>query len=197
MRNEEKLKTLFSEYGNTITTSEANEAGISNEGLRILVSSGALERVAHGVYISPDAFLDRMFVLQKRLSRIIYSHETALFLHDLTDRDPIRYTVTVPSNYEVKRLKDEDVKVFYIKSELHKLGAATMTTVFGNNVIAYNQERTICDCIRSRRQMDIAVVTDALKRYVRRPDKDLNLLMSFAEQFRISNMILNYLEVLL
>jgi len=197
LNNTDKLKILLEEHGGTITTAEANVAGISNEGLRLLVSSGTLERVSHGVYISPDAFLDKMFVLQKRLSKIIYSHETALFLHDLTDRDPIRYTVTVPSNYEVKRLKDENVRVFYIKRELHGLGAMTMPTVFGNKVTAYSPERTICDCVRSRKQMDIFVVTDALKRYAKRSNKDLNLLMSMAGQFRIDKVIRNYFEVLL
>ncbi len=45
--------------------------------------------------------------------------------------------------------------------------------------------------------MDASIVTDALKRYARRGDKDLNLLMSYAEQFRIDNVIRGYLEVLL
>lgn len=197
MNNANKLERLLREHGGTITTAEANTAGISNEGLRGLVSSGALERVSHGVYLAPDSFFDKMYVMQKRLTKVIYSHETALFLHDLTDRDPIRYTVTVPSDYEVKRLKEEGMHVFYIKRELHGLGAVTMKTVFGNSITAYNMERTICDCVRSRKQMDISIVTDALKRYTKRPDKDLNLLMAYAEQFRISNVIRGYLEVLL
>ena len=197
MTNAEKVKELFCEYGGTITTAEANAAGISNEGLRRLVASGDLERASHGVYISPETFLDKMFVLQKRLSKVIFSHETALFLHDLTDRDPVYYTVTVPTGYEVKRLKAEGNRVFYIKRELHELGATSMTTMFGNKVTAYNPERTICDCLRSRKQMDIAVVTDAVKRYAKRPDKDLNLLMSMASTFRIEKIIRSYLEVLL
>ena len=193
----EKLKSLLEERGNTITTAEANAAGIPNEGLRILVSRGLLERVSHGVYISPEAFLDKMYIMQKRLSKIIYSHETALFLHDLTDRDPIQYTVTVPTGYEVKRLKEENVKVFYIKKDLHELGVTEMVTVFGNNVFTYNPERTICDCVRSRNQMDISVVTEAIKRYAKLQNKDLNLLMSMAERFKIAGIIRNYLEVLL
>jgi len=45
--------------------------------------------------------------------------------------------------------------------------------------------------------MDISVVTDALKRYAKRSNKDLNLLMSMAGQFRIDKVIRNYFEVLL
>lgn len=197
MSNAGKVKSLLQQHGGTITTAEANAAGISNEGLRLLVASGELERVAHGVYLSPDAFLDKMLVLQKRLSKVIFSHETALFLHDLTDRDPIRYTVTVPTGYEVKRLKAEGNRMFYIKRELHGLGAVPVTTMFGNTVTAYNPERTVCDCLRSRKQMDIAVVTDAIRRYAKRSDKDLNLLMSMAAVFRIEKIIRGYLEVLL
>lgn len=197
MTYSEKLRKLLNQHGGTITTKEASEAGISKEMLRLLTNAGEVERVAQGVYIAQEAFLDKMYVLQKRLSTIIYSHETALFLHDLTDRDPIRYTVTLPSNVRSKRLKDENIRVFYIKRELHDVGVTTMQTVFGNNVFAYGLERTICDCIRSRNQMDIAVVADAMKRYAKRSDKDLNLLMSFADQFRISNVMNRYLEVLL
>ncbi|MBS3885747.1 MAG: abortive phage infection protein, partial [Dethiobacter sp.] len=61
----------------------------------------------------------------------------------------------------------------------------------------YGLERTICDCIRSRNQMDIAVVTDAVKRYARRSGKNLNVLMQMAETFRITKPLRSYLEVLL
>jgi predicted transcriptional regulator of viral defense system len=193
----EKLKALLNEHGGIITTKEANAAGISKEMLRLFVQAGDIERVAQGVYLSPNAFLDKMFVLQKRNSTMIYSHETALFLHDLTDRDPVRYTATLPSNVRLPKLKDENVRVFYIKRELHDVGVAAMQTMFGNSVAAYGLERTICDCIRSRKQMDIAIVTDAMKRYAKRPDKNLNLLMSYAKQFRIVNVMKSYLEVLL
>ena len=197
MTNASKMELLLLECGGTVSTKEANAAGFSNESLCLLVSSGLIERVSHGVYISSKAFLDKMFVLQKRLSKVVFSHETALFLHDLTDRDPIYYTVTVPTGYQVKRLKEEGIHVYYIKKELHNVGLVDMMTSFGNRVMTYNLERTICDCIRSRKQMDVTVVTDALKRYVKRSDKDLNVLMSYAEQFRIKKIIRNYLEVLL
>ena len=118
-------------------------------------------------------------------------------MHDLTDRDPVSYTVTIPSDVRSKRLKEENIRVFYIKRELHNVGTTAMQTVFGNTVTAYGLERTICDCVRSRKQMDIAIVADAIKRYAKRPDKNLNLLMSLAKQFRVESIIKGYLEVLL
>jgi len=192
-----ELQYILQQNGGTISTEEANSLGISNERLRLLVKSGELERAAHGVYISSDEFLDKMYVAQKRKSKIIYSHETALFLHGLTDRDPINYTVTVPTGYNVKSLTDNGFTVFSVKRELHELGVISADTMFGNIVTTYNVERTICDCIRSRKKMDIAVVTEAVKQYVKRKDKNLNLLMSMAEIFKVTKILRGYMEVLL
>ena len=192
-----KLQSLLSQNGGTITTAQANDVGISNERLRLLVKSGDLERVTFGVYTSPDEFLDKMYAIQLRRPKIIYSHETALFLQDLTDRDPIGYTVTVPTGYNATRLRENGLTVFTIKRELHEVGITQLSSMFGNNVAVYGLERTICDCLRNRNQMDIAVVTDAVKRYARRKEKNLNTLMQMAETFNVTKPLRSYMEVLL
>lgn len=192
-----KLNSLLKKKNGIITTTEANAVGISNEQLRLFIKSGALERVAYGVYTSPDVFYDKMYILQKQRSKIVYSHETALFLHNLTDRDPINYSVTVPIGYNTRRLKKDGITVFSLKLNLYKKNIITMKTGFGHSVFLYGLERTICDCIRSRNQMDISVVTQALKLYSKRKDKNLNLLMKIAQDFGITKVMRSYMEVLL
>lgn len=192
-----ELQLVLNQNGGTVTTAEANKVGVSNERLRLLVKSGELDRVTFGVYILPDEFADKMYIAQLRRPKIIFSHETALFLHDLTDRDPINYSVTVPTGYNASRLQKEGFTVFMIKRELHEIGVTKITTMFGNPVRVYGLERTICDCLRSRNQLDIAVVTDAMKRYSRRKDKNLNTLMEMAETFKVTKLIRHYMEVLL
>lgn len=193
----EGLQPILTQNGGTVTTAQANAAGISNERLRLLVKSKDLERAAFGVYVLPGGLVDRMYTAQLRRPKAIYSHETALFLHDLTDRDPINYTVTVPTGYNATRLREDGFSVFTVKRELYGLGVTRLTTMFGNTVTAYGLERTICDVLRSRNQMDIAVVTDAVKRYAGRRDKNLNTLMRMAKAFRVEKPLRGYLEVLL
>ncbi|HWP79620.1 MAG TPA: type IV toxin-antitoxin system AbiEi family antitoxin domain-containing protein [Candidatus Acidoferrum sp.] len=197
MEMSQELRDLLEKNNGTITNKQAGEAGIYRERLRQLANSGVLERAATGVYISPDVMPDKMYVEQLRKPKMIYSHETALFLHDLTDRDPTGYAVTVPRGYHTTALSREGFTVYTVKRELHALGAVRMKTVFGNTVTAYGLERTICDAIRSRNLMDIAIVTEAVRRYVRRNDKNLNLLMQTAEVFRVTKPLRSYLEVLL
>ncbi len=191
------LQSIMTQNGGVITTAQANEAGISNERMRLFVKSGELERVAFGIYMLPDEYVDKMYISQLRRPKIIYSHETALFLHDLTDRDPINYTVTVPTGYGVSKLREDGFTVFTIKRALYEVGVTKLMTMFGNSVIAYGLERTICDCLRSRNQMDLAIVTDAIKRYSLRKDKNLNTLMQMAEMFRVTKPLRSYMEVLL
>ena len=192
-----ELQSVLNQNGGILTTAQANEVGISNERLRLLVHSGDLERVTTGIYVLPDEFTDKMFIVQLRRPKIIYSHETALFLHELTDRDPISYMVTVPTGYNPTRLREDGFTVFTIKRELHEIGVTKLTTMFGNSVTVYDMERTICDCLRSRNNLDIAVVTDALKRYAKRKDKNLNKLMQMAETFKVTKLLRGYMEVLL
>ena len=181
----------------TVTTAQANAFSVSNEHLRLLVKKGELERAAFGIYILPDELADEMYIAQLQRPKIIYSHETALYLHGLTDRDPVNYSVTVPTGYNAAGLRDDDFTVFTIKRELHEIGMTRQKTIFGNTVTAYGLERTVCDCLRSRNKMDIAVVIDAVKRYARRKDKNLNTLMDMAEIFQVTKPLRSYMEVLL
>lgn len=197
MTRVEKLEDLIKNSDGVITTKRANNSNIHREYLRQFVKEGKLERVAHGIYITPETWEDEMLIHQLRKERMIYSHETALYLHDLTDRDPISYSVTVPTGYNTSKLNEDGLIVHTIKNELFDVGIVTKKTVFGNDVKTYDMERTICDIVRTRKRMDPSILSDALKRFVRQSDKDLNKLMKYSKLFGVEKILRNYLEVLL
>lgn len=87
--------------------------------------------------------------------------------------------------------------MYSIKKDLYELRLTNGKTMFGREIKCYDMERTICDIIRSRNKMDIAIVTDAIKRYSRRKDKNLPRLMRYAESFKVTKLLRSYLEVLL
>ena len=197
MTGKEKLEALIKSSKGVITTKHADNRDIHREYLREFVRQGKIERIAHGIYITPEAREDKMLLYQMRKSKMVYSHETALFLNGLTDRDPVAYCVTVPTGYNTSKLRQDGLIVYTIKKELLDFGICTKQTTFGNDIRTYNMERTICDILRDRKNKGVAVVSGALKRYLRRTDKDLNRLMKYADIFRIENVLRNYLEVLL
>lgn len=193
----EKLKVLIEQSGGLLMTKTVTEAGIPRVYISQLVEQGILEKIERGTYITKNAFDDEMYRLQAKYLAVVFSHETALFLYDLTDRDPFQYAVTVPAGYNAKNIKDKGINVYSIKKELYPLGLTTTKTPFGREIRVYDMERTICDILRSRNQMDIAIVTDAVKRYSKLKTKNLPQLMRYAESFRVTNILRSYMEVLL
>ncbi len=197
MNQFEQLNQLIKEHGGTIQTFQVLEAGISKPVFYAYVREKGLEQAAHGVYVSPDAWTDAMYLLHLRCEQAVFSHETALFFHDLTDREPIWYSVTVRTGYNPSRLQEDGIQVYTVKKALHEVGIITAKTPFGHTVPVYDMERTICDLLRSRSRMEIQVFQDALKQYVRRKDKNLRTLMQYAAMFHVEKMLRQYLEVLL
>jgi len=197
MNQFEQLNQLIEELGGTIQTFQVLEAGISKPAFYTYVKEKGLKQAAHGIYISPDAWTDAMYLLHLRCEQAIFSHETALFFHDLTDREPIRYSITVKTGYNPSHLQKDGIQVYTVKKTLHEVGVSTAKTPFGHTVPVYDMERTICDLLRSRSHIEIQVCQDALKQYVRRKDKNLRTLMQYAAILHVEKLLRQYLEVLL
>ena len=191
------LETLLLEKEGMLLTKDIIEAGISKQLLSKYVKKGYIERVAQGVYLSKDAFEDEMYVLQARSKKAIFSHETALYLHDLTDRDPLQYTVTLPSGYNASNFKNDGIYVYFIKNDLLNLGVEYGKTPFGRNIRVYNKERTICDIVRNRNVIDSAIINEGIRRYLSEKEKDIPKLLQYAEKFRVEKIIRQYVEVLI
>lgn len=192
-----KLKKISNENNGVIQTSIVLKNGISKPSLGKFIKKYAYERVSRGIYCSPDVWEDKLYLLQLRCPKTIFSHETALYLLDMTDQDSHDYTVTVKSGYNATHLKKDNVRVHFIKKELFELGVIRAKTPFRNEVITYNPERTICDLIRNRSSIEIQIFQDAIKEYMKRKDKNLHLLMKYANELRVANILKKYLEVLL
>ena len=128
----EKLDLLLRECGGTIQTFQVLNNGISKSVFYAYVKERGLEQAAHGVYVSPDTWTDAMYLLHLRCGQAVFSHETALFFHDLTDREPLKYTITVRTGYNPSRLQEDGFQVYTVKKDLHEIGIIAMQTSFAN-----------------------------------------------------------------
>lgn len=197
MNNQDKLDQIIQKQHGTVLSSDLDLYEIPRVYLQMMVAEGKLERVDRGVYVSIDAIEDEMFSMQTKYPKLVFSHETALYLHGLTDRTPFMYSASVPSGYKVVESVAERFKIFYIKKDLHELGVETVQSSHGNPVKTYNIERTICDLIRSRNRIDGQILNEALKRFVKLKSADLSILMDYARKLKIDTVLKHYLEVLL
>ncbi|MCK9482516.1 MAG: type IV toxin-antitoxin system AbiEi family antitoxin domain-containing protein [Bacteroidia bacterium] len=192
-----RIEKIIKKQKGTLLSSDLDKNGIPRTYLSMMVSEGKLERVERGVYVLPDSLEDEMFILQKKYPKLIYSHETALFLHQLSDRTPFEYSVTVSSGYKVVEAISNKSKVYYVKEGLHMMGVVEVSSSMGNPINIYGVERTICDLIRSRNRIDIQIFSDALKRVSSKKGVDFYLMTEYARLFRVEKILNTYLEVLL
>lgn len=193
----EEIIKMAQENNGTVTTAMVAAAGFSRGNIKYLVDKGMIEKSARGVYILPEVWDDEIFNLQNRFKRGIYSHETALFLWNLTDRTPNRYRMTFPMNYNLTKPKQENIRCVQCKKELYDLGIAEVNTPGGNTVRAYSVERTLCDILKSHSRVDIQVVTEAFKHFITRTDKNIPVLSEYAKLLKVETKLRSYLEVLL
>lgn len=192
-----ELAAIAKAHGGIIETKIAVQHGISKAMLYKLCKEDKIHRIVKGQYILPDDMQDELLSISKRSDKVIFSHETALYLHGISDRTPFEHTITAPSGCIPSTAIKAECKVYYIKPELFELGKTILKTPAGNEVPCYDLERTICDCIRSRNKMGTETFLAALKMYAANPKKDLNKLNTYAKQMRVANVLRQYLEVLL
>ncbi|MCK5848487.1 MAG: type IV toxin-antitoxin system AbiEi family antitoxin domain-containing protein [Caldisericia bacterium] len=195
--NSEKILQMALDNNGTITSERISKSGILRSHLKNLVDKGLLERISRGVYILPSAMDDDMLSLQTRFKRGVFSHETALFIHDLTDRTPFTFTLTFPLTYNTSSAKKENLRCIRVKTAYHSIGVILAKSPCKNLIRVYNQERTLCDILKTRSNTDIQIITDAFKRYVRLPQKNIPLLSHYSRMFHVEKRVRNYLDVLL
>ena len=197
MNTYEIVMDLINKNNGIISTAEIVNQNIDKKYLSIMVQRGIIERASRGVYVLPHVMEDELYAISIRCRKGIFSHDTALFLHDLSDRTPLHFSMTLPKGYNPSSFKNQALDFFYVKPELLSLGMIEVLSHHGKPIKTYDIERTICDLVRSKTRMDIQIFTDALKRYSKRKDKDLNILMRYAKTFKIEKKMREYMEVLI
>ncbi len=155
-----------------------------------------MEKVAQGIYILDDVWPDELFILQSRNKCIVYSGETALYLHSLIDREYSKICFSVPVGANTSHINIESREIRYSRAEIFNVGIGEVTSNSGNMVRAYNKERCICDLIKNRSEYEIQLFQTAIKEYMSSKDKNISKLVEYADILEIRDEVMKYVEVL-
>jgi len=193
MDNIDKIKNIVEKNNGILFVKDLEKNNIHRQYLKKLEETGYLRKISRGIYLKKGKEVNEFFIMGEKYKKGIFSHNTALYFYDLTDRTPLRLDMTFPSYITVH---NDSIKIHYIKEENHLLGAEEMKLNDGTTIRIYNLERTICDIIRDRNKIDPQIFNTAMKEYSKRKNKNLNLLYKYAKIFRIENNLKQYMEVL-
>lgn len=193
----EQILDMAKQFNGMITATQVTEAEIPRRCLTECVNKALLYKASRGVYVLPDVWEDEMFILQYKYPKGIFSYETALYLHNLTDRTPLSYTMTFPKGYNITAAKTNGVVAKIVNVENYELGLIEMRSSCKNKIRVYNIERTLCDIVKGNNACDIQIVNAAMKNYVRLKAKNINKLFEYSTQLKVKSQIAHYMEVLL
>lgn len=191
------MMNIAAHHNGYVTSTQATDAGIPRRKLTEAVRAGELVQIDRGLYALPDVWEDPLYIAQHRFSRGIFSDDTALFLHDMTDRSSFTLTMTFPRSYNASAAKAAGIACRTCADGVLDLGLCDIRTEYGNTVKAYDVERTLCDLLRGQGTPDVQLVTPAMKAYVRSKNRNPMKLISYARDLGVEPKIRNYLEVLL
>jgi predicted transcriptional regulator of viral defense system len=179
-----------------LLTKQVTEAGIPRSVLKELVKRNTLFPVQRGVYTTENGYADDFFLIQQKHSKGIYSHETALYLLDFSDRAPIIVSMTFKHGRSTSNIKNDGIKPVMV-SHHYEVGVIERERPGGTKVKVYNIERTLADLLKTRYDTDYEQLLPALKRYAASVEKDINLLFRYARLLGVEEKMRNYMGALL
>lgn len=194
MNYEKKIKEKMNKAGGVITSKELKSFNIPTIYLTRMTDVGELIRVDRGVYISSNGDYDEYYFFHKRYNVAIFSYVSALYLHGFTDIIPNDMEVTVYKGYNAHRIS-ENVRIHYVTKAIYDLGLTNCQTMFGNTVKVYDLERTVCDFIKNRSEIEKELFSKTINRYVRYEHKNFNKLYEYAKKMKIYEKVKEILEV--
>lgn len=193
--NMEIIEELMKKNNGYITSKELDMFDIHRMYLSIMQEKRLIEKVASGIYIDINKIEDNYYIFGLSMPNVIYSHMTALYFHGLSIKVPNDvYDITVKRSYNSVHLRKHNV--FYVDNDIYEIGLTEIETPMGNKVKVYDIERCICDIIRSKNRMDLELIKHSVKEYIKRKDKDLVKLSSYAEKLGIKDVVMDYVGMM-
>jgi predicted transcriptional regulator of viral defense system len=171
---------------------QALSQGLSRYALSQLVSEGAVEQLARGVYrASKDDVSEedqfRIATLRVGIPSAICL-VSALSHYGLTDAIPKKTWIMVPTS---KRTHYRDVKVLRVRSPDWKIGIDVQ-----DGYAITSLERTLVDAIHYRRLLGTQVAIEALRQSLEEKKTTLGKILDMAVKLKLDHRIRPYVEAL-
>ena len=171
-------------YNNSFTSSSMvkEEGRTAYYKLLDSVRDGDPVRIKRGVYATAEQLADTMIDVEAIVPGGVLCLFSAWNVHGLTTSLPQAYHVAV------KRGRKITLPTFP-KIELHHI----TDTMFDIHI--YNKERCVCDAVKYRNKIGMDVCSEVVNNYISQPDRNLSLLMDYADKLRVRRILEQYIAI--
>ena len=192
----EKYIKIINENSGIITTHKALVKGFTNHILKKMSNLNYIEKIERGIYATDKFIYDEYYIFQIKHPNAIFSYNTAFYFLGLTERTPSKMDVTVNRNLNLSNCKD-NINLYRVNNNFLELGKIEVKTPYGNKVKSYNMERTVCDVINNKTNIDIEIANKAIKNCIKNKEFSASLMFEYAKKMKIYDKVKNYMEAII
>ena len=193
----QRYKMLFEKHGGMMRTKDLYSEKVYYSNIQQLLAAGHIDKVRYGYYqwIEHEDFSEVSTVV-RLFPDAILCMDTALRHYGYSDRTPSEWHLAVSKDSGKSRFNIDYpfVKPYYMEPAILELGL-TNGDMDGHEVLIYDKDRVICDCLRYRNKMDKEIFNKAIRAYIDDPGKNIPKLMEYAGPLRVKKAVKDLIGV--
>lgn len=193
-----KTYEKLSEYTGYVSTEQLLKDSFTNRQIAAFVEEDLLEKVCHGHYWvkkpdneKPEEY--KMIEVCLSDSKAVICADSACFYLGLIREEPRILSIATNRNDRSSIKMRFPVKRHYFSQNLFEESWQKVSTDFGFYNI-FDIERSVCDCIRFRKDIDTYIFELIIDSYRERKDCQERRILEYAKRLRIYNELQKYLK---
>ncbi len=196
MKHFETIRSIFESGNGYAKTREILAKGIHPAHLKSLAMQGTIVQIKQGLYRWEGmAFWGNdLHEIARMIPNGVFCLLSAAAYHELSTHIPWQHHMAVERSTKVKLPPGALVKIYYFPKPLMDLGVLRVTTE-GGEIRMFDAARTVCDLAKFRNKTGQDTMLEAIREYLRRPDKNLALLFQYARLLRVKKVLMPYFEI--
>lgn len=196
MNKKDKILKLFNQKNGIVKLQDLIEIGVNKYHLLKLIETGEAERLRHGVYKLSDYQTNEYLEVKNFVPNGILCLFSAWSYYQLTTYMPHEFHVAIEKKSKVKLPGYPPIKLYYWDNNSLKTGIKTIK-IDNSNILIFDIEKSVCDAVKFRNKIGKDILNEILTEYLKRKDKNLDLLVKYSKILRVEKILKNYLDVLL
>ena len=184
---------LTEKYKGYIDTEDLMKEGLTNRQIGLLTAEEKLEKIAHGHYwVNSDAYGKPEDYKAVEVARVnenaVICADSACYYMGLIDVEPQVLSIATKRSDRHKMKMNFEVSRHYFSEQAFEDEKHVFDTKYGSYNV-YGIDRSVCDCIRFREDIDKDIFELVIENYRRYAKKNEERLMAYAKAMRIGRQV--------
>jgi len=196
LNKKDQILKLFKQKKGIIRLQDLLEIGVNKYHMQKLIKTGKIERLKHGIYKLSDFQTNEYLEIKNLVPNGIICLFSAWNYYELTTYIPHKFHIAIEKKSKVKLPDYPPIKLYYWNNNSLETGRKKVK-IDGFTFSIFDLEKSVCDAVKFRNKIGKDTLNEIFTEYLKRKDKNLDLLIKYSKILRVEKILKTYLDVLL